>query len=81
MSADSVPKIGPPSAPIPAQPDTEAEVNALILDYLTCLAIDRVLSFTMHRSSETSESLDWMVRPVQGTPVAHQGYIDHGFIY
>ncbi|KAJ6153781.1 hypothetical protein N7470_006740 [Penicillium chermesinum] len=41
------------------------EVDTLILDYLTCIAIEKILTFILDQGTETSEELDWAVRPVQ----------------
>lgn len=65
------PKIEPPVAPAEARPDTRTEVDALILDYLTCHAIERVLASTSGNDAESDEALDWLVQPVQGMLLAH----------
>ncbi|KAJ5219786.1 hypothetical protein N7468_008990 [Penicillium chermesinum] len=67
MSSDpEKPKIDAPAAPTEAHSETQVEVDTLILDYLTCIAIEKILTFILDQGTETSEELDWAVRPVQG---------------
>lgn len=51
-----------------ADPDTKADVDLMVLDYLVSIAIDRILCAIDKRSRETTEEVDWLVDTVRGEP-------------
>lgn len=51
-----------------ADPDTKADVDLMILDYLVSIAIDRTLCAVDKPSREITEEVDWLVDTVRGEP-------------
>ena len=55
---------GKASTAMEAHPDTQAEVDFIILDYLACLAIDEVLAVGQGQIQD--DGVDWRVDSVTG---------------
>lgn len=51
-----------------ADPDTKADVDLMILDYLVSIAIDRTLCALDKPSREVTEEVDWLVDTARGEP-------------
>lgn len=49
-----------------ADPETKADVDFMILDYLASLAAERILCPEDNSSLETKEEVDWQVDTVRG---------------
>ncbi|KAJ5692074.1 hypothetical protein N7462_001497 [Penicillium macrosclerotiorum] len=51
--------------PAQVDPDLQAEIDYMILDYLACFAINRILNSPVSRSQAGDEELNWQVESVQ----------------
>lgn len=52
--------------PTEADPDTQAEIDVMILDYLTCLAIDRSLCAVQSPDSTLEDESEWHTQTTTG---------------
>lgn len=55
-----------------ADPETKADVDFMILDYLASIAAERVLCSADNPSLETKEEADWLIDSVRGELLGQQ---------